>query len=43
MGYISVFQTLLHADPFWLGKIITGPQILVHVSILVQCPDDRYP
>jgi hypothetical protein len=41
MGYRSVFQTFLQADPFWLRKITTDPQILVHVNI--QCPDDRYP
>jgi len=33
-------QTFLLADPFWLRKITTYPDILVHVNI--ERTDDRY-
>ena len=29
--YISVSQKFLSAEPFWLQKITTGPQIFAHV------------
>ena len=38
---VSVSQTCLLVDPFWLRKITTDPQTLAHVNI--DCPDDRYP
>ena len=30
---------VLHADPFWSGKITTDPHILAHVN--TECPKDR--
>ena len=38
---VSVSQTCLLVDLFWLRKITTDPQTLAHVN--VECPVDRYP
>jgi len=41
IAWDSVSQTFLLADPFWLRKITTDPDILAYVN--VECTDDRYP
>ena len=39
--YITVPQTCLFADPFWLRKIATDRHILTHLNI--ECRNDMYP
>jgi hypothetical protein len=41
MLWLSLSQTFLLADFFWLQKITSNVHIFAHVN--TECPDDRYP